>query len=102
MKKKADSGMDSKSPEEIQKIIEDMQESAQKLHQFLGCKDYSRTDYRVDMNGQYYFLEITPLPNVDYESGFAKCCEYSKYNLGKVLEEILYNALKRYKNGQDR
>jgi len=84
------------------KIIEDMQESAQKLHQFLGCKDYSRTDYRVDMNGQYYFLEITPLPNVDYESGFAKCCEYSKYNLGKVLEEILYNALKRYKNGQDR
>lgn len=82
-------------------IIEDMQESAKKLHQFLGCHDYSRTDYRVDSNGQYYFLELTPLPNVDYESGFAKCCEYGQYNLGKILEEILYNALRRYKNKQD-
>lgn len=81
-------------------IIESMQNDAKRLHQFLGCNDYSRADYRVDSNGQYYLLELTPLPNVDYESGFAKCCEYSKYNLGKVLEEILYNALQRYKNKQ--
>lgn len=83
-------------------IVEGMQESAKKLHQFIGCSDYSRADYRVDVNGQYYFLELTPLPNVDYESGFAKCCEYNRYNLGKVLEEILYNALMRYKNKQNR
>lgn len=81
-------------------IIESMQNDAKRLHQFLDCNDYSRADYRVDSNGQYYLLELTPLPNVDYESGFAKCCEYSKYNLGKVLEEILYNALQRYKNKQ--
>lgn len=83
-------------------IIEGMQESSQKLHQFLGCNDYSRADYRVDINGQYYFLELTPLPNVDYESGFAKCCEYNRYNLGKILEEILYNALRRYKKKLNR
>lgn len=83
-------------------IIEDMQNDAKKLHEFLDCNDYSRADYRVDADGHYYFLELTPLPNVDYESGFAKCCEYNKYNLGKVLEEILYNALKRsHKNRQD-
>lgn len=79
-------------------IIEGMQNDAKRLHQFLNCNDYSRADYRVDSNGQYYLLELTPLPNVDYESGFAKCCEYSKHNLGKILEEILYNALRRYKN----
>ncbi len=82
-------------------IIECMQEDAKRLHQFLGCNDYSRADYRVDSNEQYYLLELTPLPNVDYESGFAKCCEYGKYNLGKVLEEILYNALRRYNHRQD-
>lgn len=81
-------------------IIECMQEDAKKLHQFLGCNDYSRADYRVDSNEQYYLLELTPLPNVDYGSGFAKCCEYGKYDLGKILEEILYNALQRY-NKQD-
>lgn len=82
-------------------IIKSMEEDAKKLHKFLDCHDYSRTDYRMDQNGQYYLLEITPLPNVDYESGFAKCCEYGKYNLGKILEEILYNALLRYNKRQD-
>ena len=81
-------------------IIEKMQNDAKKLHQFLECNDYSRADYRVDNNEQYYLLELTPLPNVDYESGFAKCCEYSKRNIGKVLEEILYNALQRYEKKQ--
>ena len=81
-------------------IINSMEEDAKKLHQFLECHDYSRIDYRVDSDGKYYLLEITPLPNVDFESGFAKCCEYSKYNLGKILEEILYNDLLRYKNRQ--
>ncbi len=82
------------------RIIECMQEDAKRLHQFLGCNDYSRADYRVDSNEQYYLLELTPLPNVDYESGFAKCCEYAKYDLGKILEEILYNALQRYNNNK--
>jgi len=78
-------------------IITRMEQDAKKLHCFLGCHDYSRADYRVDSDGNYYLLEITPLPNIDYESGFAKCCEYGNYNLGKILEEILYNALQRYK-----
>ena len=82
-------------------IIDGMQNDATKLHRFLNCNDYSRADYRVDSNGQYYLLELTPLPNVDYKSGFAKCCEYGKHNLGKVLEEILYNALQRYRNKQN-
>lgn len=79
-------------------ITKGMEEDAKKLHQFLGCYDYNRADYRVDSEGQYYLLELTPLPNVDNESGFAKCCEYGKFNLAKILEEILYNALRRYKN----
>lgn len=68
-----------------------------RLHRFLECNDYSRADYRVDSYGNYYFLELTPLPNVDPESGFGKCCEYSKLKLGYVYEEILYNALKRFR-----
>lgn len=82
------------------KTIMEMETAAKKIHQFLGCLDYSRADFRVDLDGNYYFLELTPLPNVDYESGFAKCCEYSHYNLGKILEEILYNALDRYKKNR--
>lgn len=79
-----------------QELLRSMETNAIKLHRFLECSDYSRVDYRVDSDGNYYLLELTPLPNVDPESGFGKCCEVSKLKLGYVYEEILYNALTRY------
>lgn len=82
-----------KLPQELLRRIE---ADTIKLHRFLGCSDYSRADYRVDLKGNYYLLELTPLPNVDPEGGFGKCCEFRKLKLGYVYEEILYNALTRY------
>lgn len=84
-------------PENILKSIEN---DAIRIHSFLECNDYSRADFRVDSNGKYYFLELTPLPNVDPDSGFGKCCEFSNLKLGYVYEEILYNALDRFKQKQ--
>ena len=72
-----------------------MEEDTVKLHKFLNFYDYNRADFRVDNNGQHYLLELNPLPSIDDESGFAKCCEYNGIKLGKALEEVLYNALKR-------
>lgn len=87
-----------KIPADIPKeLLDHMEKDTIKLHRFLECNDYGRVDFRVDLNGNYYFLELTPLPNVDPESGFGKCCEFSKLQLGYVYEEILYNALKRYR-----
>lgn len=77
-------------------LLQSIEADAIRLHQFLECCDYSRADYRIDTQGNYYLLELTPLPNVDPDSGFGKCCEYSNYKLGYIYEEILYNALKRF------
>ena len=55
-------------------ILRRIEEDTVKLHRFIECNDYSRADYRVDSRGQHYLLELTPLPNIDPESGFAKCC----------------------------
>ena len=63
-----------------------------KLHKFLGCYDYSRTDFRVDENNNIYFLEITPLPSIGPNSGFAKCCEFGGYDFADILEQIILNA----------
>lgn len=73
-----------------------MQNDTVKLHQYIGCYDYNRADYRVDSTGQYYLLELNPLPSIDDESGFAKCCQFNNLKLGKALEEVLYNAMKRF------
>ncbi len=80
-----------------QTLLRSLEDDAIKLHRFLECNDYSRTDFRIDSYGNYYLLELTPLPNIDPDSGFGKCCEYSRLKLGYVYEEILYNALKRFK-----
>lgn len=78
-------------------LLQHIEEDTIRLHRFLECNDYSRADYRIDSHGNYYFLELTPLPNVDPDSGFGKCCEYGNLKLGYVYEEILFNALDRFK-----
>ncbi len=78
------------------KLLSDMERDALLLHRFLECRDYSRVDYRVNQAGEYYLLEVTPLPTMDPDSGFGKCCSYADLDLGYVYEEILYNALERY------
>lgn len=78
-------------------LLQHIEDASIRLHRFLECNDYSRTDFRIDSNGNYYFLELTPLPNVDPDSGFGKCCMHSRLKLGYVYEEILYNALDRFK-----
>lgn len=77
-------------------LIKKMEEDTKKLHEYIGCYDYNRADYRVDNDGNYYLLELNPLPSIGVDSAFTKCCEYNKPKLGKALEEILYNALRRH------
>lgn len=84
-------------PKPIQTAMED---ATVKLHQFVGSLDYNRADFRVDPEGNIYFLELNPLPSIDEESGFAKCCLYSGRALDHVLETIIYHALERYHENQ--
>ena len=76
-------------------LLHDMERDALLLHRFLECRDYCRADFRVNRNGEYYLLEMTPLPTLDPDSGFGKCCTYAGLDMGYVYEEILYNALER-------
>ena len=85
-----------KIPAELpEELLQDMERDALRLHRFLECRDYSRVDYRVDPNGGYFLLEVTPLPTLDLHSGFGMCCAYAGLDLGDVYEEILFNALRR-------
>ena len=79
-----------------ERLLRNMERDALLLHRFLECRDYCRADYRVDREGEYFLLEMTPLPTMDLESGFGKCCAYAGLDLGSVYEEILYHALARY------
>ena len=73
-----------------------MERDALRLHRFLECRDYGRADYRVDREGRYHLLEVTPLPTLSAEGGFGMCCAYAGLDLGYVYEEVLFSALERY------
>lgn len=71
-------------------------ESSKKIHKYLGCLDYSRSDFRLDSDGQIYFLELNPIPDLAMDSSYPMCCELQGIPFGDVLEEILQYALSRY------
>lgn len=71
-------------------------EASKKIHRYLGCLDYSRSDFRLDSDGQIYFLELNPIPDLAMDSSYPMCCELQGIPFGDILEEILQHALSRY------
>jgi D-alanine-D-alanine ligase len=68
----------------------------------LGCKDWARLDYRLDVDGELYLLELNTLPGIDYD---VERDELSFYPMmwvaaGKTYDdmviEVIQAALHRY------
>lgn len=55
-----------KLPKNVFKRVE---ESSLKAYKALGCRDFSRVDFRIGKDGIPYFLEVNPLPGLNPVSG---------------------------------
>lgn len=64
-------------------------------HEGLGCKDFSRSDFRVNAQGDIYFLEINPLPTFAPDGTFAIMAELEGKTYPDFLATILAEGLKR-------
>ncbi len=68
----------------------------------LNCKDWARMDYRLDADGELYFLEVNTLPGIDYDVVRDELSFYPMmwYALGKkfpdMVREVIQAAIKRY------
>lgn len=87
-------------PEELRLRLEDISKRAFKV---LNCKDFARLDYRMDKNGEIYFLEINPLPGIDYDAtredglSFYPVMFYAAgMDFDGMVKEVLEAALRRY------
>lgn len=70
-----------------------MHQNAKKIHRHLSCRDYSRTDFRIDSEGTPYFLELNPAPGLGEDDSFTLCCSCHGYEPDWVLEQIVYNVV---------
>jgi len=71
--------------------------AALKVFSILGCRDFSRVDFRVKQDGTPYFLEINPLPGLNPKSGDLVIMSGKMgWTYQSLVTAILAAALKRY------
>jgi D-alanine-D-alanine ligase len=71
--------------------------TAKRIFNILGCKDFARIDFRLSNDGKLYFIEINPLPGLaPGYSDFPMIAEFNGVEYGKLVRGILGSALKRH------
>lgn len=68
---------------------------ALKLCHEMQIRDYARLDFKLDSNGNPYFLEVNPLPTFATDNTFAILAELESRPYDEFLGEILRSALHR-------
>ena len=71
-----------------------MLKKALAAHNVLGCKAYSRVDYRLDSNGKFYCLEVNTLPGMTELSLVPKGASAVGLSFPELLNRIIELSLK--------
>jgi len=64
----------------------------------LGCRDFARVDFRLDLDNLPWFLEINPLPGLNpYSSDLPIMAKKMGWHYQRLILTMLESALERYK-----
>jgi D-alanine-D-alanine ligase len=77
-----------------QEVRNQASEWACRIHERLGCRDFSRSDFRITPEGEVYFLEINPTSQLT--DSFTAAAEARSRDLLWVLHEIIEGARVRW------
>ena len=66
-----------------------------RLFDHLECRDFARADFRVDAEGQPWFLEVNPLPTFAPDDTFAIIAELKGRDYIDYLAEVFERGLRR-------
>jgi D-alanine-D-alanine ligase len=81
-------------PEHTEKFIV---ECCLRLYERLGCRDYSRFDWRIDSEGKPKLLEVNPNPGWVWDGHLAKMAAHAGIEYPEMLKMILQAAEQRLK-----
>ncbi|MFA5076311.1 MAG: ATP-grasp domain-containing protein [Patescibacteria group bacterium] len=86
-------------PKNISKRLEALiTEIALDTYNILDCHDYGRVEIRVDKDDNPYVLELNPNPSINIDDCTPEAAKLIHLDYGDFLEEIIFMAIKRYKN----
>lgn len=75
-------------------ISDQMKKAAVAAHASLGCRHYSRSDFRIAPNGKVYLLELNTLPGLTSESLYPKAAASVGLEFSRLLDHLITQALK--------
>lgn len=72
-----------------------VQELALEVHKATGCRDFSRTDFIISEDGQYYLLETNTIPGMTAQSLFPKMALAIGMDMPALCDNLVKMALER-------
>ncbi|MCK4979034.1 MAG: D-alanine--D-alanine ligase [Candidatus Delongbacteria bacterium] len=72
-----------------EKQVETINSYALKMNKVLGCKDYSRIDFILDKEGEFFFLEANTLPGMTELSLVPECARNVGYNFPDLMRLLI-------------
>jgi D-alanine-D-alanine ligase len=76
-------------------LEQQLQDLALRVFDTLDCRDFARADFRVDADGQPWFLEVNPLPTFAPDDTFAIIAEIMGRDYVDYLAEVFDRGLQR-------
>lgn len=76
-------------------VASEAKKAAIKAHLSLGCKQYSRVDMRLDLNGKPYVLEVNTAPGLTATSLVPKAAKAIGWSFEDLVKRLITNALER-------
>jgi D-alanine-D-alanine ligase len=76
--------------------LKTMEQFSLKAFKALGCRDFSRIDFRVSRNGTPYFIEINPLPGLGSYSDLVIMALMLGWRYEALIGAVLDAAIERY------
>ena len=81
-------------PADINESIErKISEDSLKIFNVIGCRHYGRVDFRLDSDGNYYFLELNTLPGMTSNSLLPKAANQAGLSFSELINTIIKSAL---------
>ncbi len=74
------------------KLADELKEQALIIHNALGCRHYSRVDFRLDSKNNPWFLEINTLPGMTETSLVPISASSDNINFDDLINEIIIQA----------
>lgn len=78
-----------------EKEKKEIEEISIKIFKILEMRDYGRIDLRMDKNGEIYFIEANPNPDISRDSGFYKALFYAGISYKLFIERLIEKAMEK-------